>query len=153
MRKTTIIAAAVFLSFIAVAGQSRVEGAEWVPIAKGEMGTYAYDHESVKKESGDLVQVWAKVAYSEQGKKDVIGYQKKAGFNMTGWEDLSSESMLWTIDCKEKKMRYSTIIFHDSKGEMLDQENPASPEWEPIKQGSTGSALYNVVCAKEEKQQ
>ncbi|RNC71453.1 MAG: hypothetical protein ED859_04595 [Desulfuromonadales bacterium] len=107
------------------------------------VSNYFYDTGSVTPKDDGLVTVWTKAVYTEEGKADAldtIGHPK-------GFEDLSSTSFLYTINCPGDMSRLEKVIHKDSKGGTIKEYNLSGKTgWEEIEAQTRMSVLHDAIC-------
>jgi hypothetical protein len=136
MHRLLLLVALFFLCFIPVA-----EGAEWVRYSTGSLGESYYDSESIITYlAEDIVQVWSKTIYSDEGKKSL-----ERDF---GVPDISESKSLQEFNCRTKEMRTITSGYYNpSQKEVLNAgDKPGG--WMKIPQGTRAENLYKILCKR-----
>lgn len=131
---------------------SQIQGAEWLSIGKDMVGNELfYDHEIQIKRSTDIIEIWMKVIYSDEGRKQRIKERITAKANVERYENLSYALELQQIDCTKKRFRIMAYTDYSSDGRMLYQfvSEQQTPEgWEFIAPDSMGARMYKIACSQ-----
>jgi hypothetical protein len=114
----------------------------WRLYAKTDLYECFYDAENIVRSSEDIVEVWAKLVYTERG---VVELVKEFGKH---YENLSYSLELWEINCAEKKHRLLSTTAYSVEGNILytNQAGSRPPPWKIISRESVGESLYKAVC-------
>jgi predicted neuraminidase len=148
MKKVCLLFSAISILFLA----SQIQGAEWLSIGKDMVGNELfYDHEIQIKRSTDIMEIWMKVIYSDEGRKQRIKERITAKANVERYENLSYSLELQQIDCTKKRFRIMAYNDYSSDGRMLYQfvSEQQTPEgWEFIAPDSMGARMYKIVCSQ-----
>ena len=137
--------ALMFLAATVAAGSSAFAGdSQWVLIDEDpDTSSYYYDTTSVVRGEEDLVTVQTKAVYTEVGKADAldtIGHPK-------GFEDLSSTSFHYTINCSGDMSRLEKVVHRDGKGGTIKAYTlSGKTSWEDIEAETRMSLLRDAVC-------
>jgi hypothetical protein len=120
-----------------------VNGSEdWVEYSSSNDGTNIYYKKvSIEHRTKDLVQVWFKVVFSDEGKKDYVD-----GMTERKWDKFSHILILQEIDCKKQMVQILSITDYDTDGKVLETKSPDKPEWDNVIPGSMGDNLREKVC-------
>jgi hypothetical protein len=120
-----------------------VNGADnWAEYSSSNDGTNIYYKKvSIEHKKKDMVQVWFKVVFSDEGKKDYINQMTDKK-----WDKFSHILILQEIDCKKKMVQILSVTDYDTDGKVLETKSPDKPEWDHIDTGSMGDNLRENVC-------
>jgi hypothetical protein len=90
-----------------------VYGADWKPYYSNENFLAYYDVQSITRSSKNIVRVWVRSIYTENGVIDWVGSVRKE------YENLSYSIDLWEINCIEKRNRLLSWTAYDIKGNVI----------------------------------
>lgn len=133
-----------FVAMVAAGPVASAADAQWVLLDE-DPGTsnYFYDSTSIAPGDEGLVTVWTKAAYTEEGKADAldtIGHPK-------GFEDLTSTTFLYTINCDGDMSRLEKVVHRDGKGGTIKEYTlTGKTSWEEIEAETRMSLLHDAVC-------
>jgi hypothetical protein len=140
----------IFLSFLLILMLvTPVNGSsDWVRCERSNTGNVLfYNKVSIKHRTGDIVQVWYKLVYSDEGREECIQHLKTRGFLLSeDWDRLSYRLALKEIDCKNEMSRFLSIIFYDTYSTVLSSDSYDKPKWDYIVPGSMMDILRKKVC-------
>lgn len=151
MKKTCLLLSAItILSLV-----SQVQGAEWLSIGKDRVGNELfYDREILIKRSTDIIEVWVKGIYSDEGKKSRMQERIRSKATVERYEKLSYSLELQEINCAKRQFRIKAYTDYSSDEGILykfiSEQNP-SEGWEPITPESMGEKMYQTVCPQRGK--
>jgi len=146
MKKTCLLLSAItILSLI-----SQVQGAEWLSIGKDRVGNELfYDREILIKRSTDIIEVWMKGIYSDEGRKERIQDRTISKVSVERYEALGYALELQEIDCVKREFRVMAYTDYTADGRILHTttiEQQPSEGWEPIIPESMGEIVAQIVC-------
>ncbi len=137
-----IVAIIFFTGFPNVAG-----GSDWVYYGTGSPGDkYFYDKASIRNVSKNVIRVWTKVVYSDEGRTRKISDYKKDGYSTTGFERLSETQNLWLINCVDEIFTITEGRHHASDGRVLDMYKADKTVWGYAAPDSAVESLMKMVC-------
>ena len=137
--KSLSVKLGVVIIGLAIFGYGEVWGADWKLLGSNEKISTYYDAQSVTLPSENIVRVWTKMNFTEEGVLDWVGkFGKK-------YENLSHLKFLMEIDRAEKKSRRLSSTFYDNNGIVISSSYSPS-EWEFIIPDSVVDSLYEEVC-------
>ena len=140
----------IFLSFLIILLLvTSVNGSsDWVEYERSNTGdVLLYNKVTVKHRTKDIVQVWYKLVYSDEGREERIQQLKNRGFLITeDWDRLSYRLALKEIDCKLEMSRFLSVIFYDTGGRVLSSDSYDKPNWDYMVPGSMIDILRKKVC-------
>ena len=146
MKKTCLLLSAItILSLV-----SQVQGAEWLSIGKDRVGNELfYDREILIKRSTDIIEVWMKGIYSDEGRKARMQERIRSKATVERYEKLSYSLELQEVNCAKRQFRIMAYTDYSSDEGILykfiSEQNP-SEGWEPIAPDSMGEKIYQTVC-------
>ncbi len=114
-------------------------GEEWKLYAMTIYASYFYDISHLDHPSKDVVQVWTKRVYTDQGR---IGFVAKFGVEYTA---LAYSLVLGEIHCVDKKSRALSTAHYSGNGEALSLPKLDST-WDSIAPNSPTDGLRKEVC-------
>ena len=118
-----------------------VDDCLWVNFDDNNEGVYSYKKVNMEK---DLVQVWRKNVFSDEGKKKQIQYLTESGRPTKGFGKLSDARDLIEIDCNTMKKRTLSTTWYDQSKVIFFQYY--DEEWSDIKPNSHGETISKGVC-------
>jgi hypothetical protein len=108
-------------------------------------GNYSYNV-NIKHMRKNIVQVWNKIVYSDEGRERYIQNMRDNGMSIEGYENLSETQRLIEIDCKKGMSNILSIIDYDKNGKILISDSYNNKEWNDIRIGSMMDTLRKKVC-------
>ena len=144
---------AVFLGvFLCLSGLSTA--AEWVSYSTDILDNELfYDHESISFPSKDIVRVWGKRIYSEEGKKDEIAERTRETLPTYGFSELSHTLCQYELNCNTRERITVGCSHYSNSGNVLDSFNVPKEQqkWKPIYPDSVANTLRKTVCELQPK--
>ncbi len=136
LRITLIIIGFVIFSL------AEAQAADWRLYAKTDLYVCLYDAEDMIRSSGDNMEVWTKLEYTQRGILEMV---KKFGKH---YKNLNYSQELWEINCAEKKDRLLSVTAYTAEGNILytDQAGSRPPPWKIISRESVEESLYRALC-------
>ena len=129
---------------------SQAKGAEWINIGSDRDGTeYFYDSETITKLPTDIVNVWVKFQYSDEGRKKYIQERSSQGLNVNLYDTLSYSLTLEEVNCATRKARTITFTNYSFDSAVLllfSKKQQTSEGWEPVHPETMGERMYRAVC-------
>jgi hypothetical protein len=141
MKATNVQSIICLVIFFLFANQAWA--ADWIFYATARVGNMHYDKSSIKKVNKNIIHVWIKTIYSENGKTNVYSILRRVDKTLNNPDILSCDLMLYEIDCVNEKFRVSSSSIFDEKGNVIHTEQ--SDEWYDIGHDSL-KTLKNIVC-------
>jgi len=116
----------------------------------GRIG-YFYDAESITRPSKDIVRVWSKLAFTEEGVKQwVKEFKKELLDQKKGWpkkfEKLDNMLTLFEYNCPDRTFRILTIDYYSKDGLVIESFNYDKPNLMFIRPETVENILYKAVC-------
>jgi len=119
---------------------------EWVEYGKSTDGSvYLYNKVRIKHMTKNLVQVWKKQVFSDEGREEYIQFMRKNGQSTEGLEKLSYNLSLIEINCKTESYWILSITHHDTNGDVISFSTDKT-DWDYIVSGSMMDTLRKEVC-------
>ena len=120
------------------------EGGEWTSYSSGSSGESYYDSESIiTYVAEDIVQVWSKTIYSDEGKKSLEQDYKVP--------DISESKSLQEFNCHTRETRIITAVYYNSSQKEVINAGDKPSDWMNIPPGSRAENLYKIMCRKVQK--
>jgi uncharacterized protein YxeA len=108
---------------------------------------YSYNKVNIKHGANDIVQVWVKTVYSNEGRERDLVYMRKQGLaTAKEWDKLSDRLSLVELDCKKERTRVISITYYDSDGGILYSKSSDKQDWKSIVSNSSFDILRKKVC-------
>ena len=108
-----------------------------------------YDKSRIKKENESIISVWTKNILSEETKTKYFSILKKMHEAPDNPSILSYCTKLMEIDCVNKKMKGTSVIFYDKKDKVVHSElKNESGKWDAILPNTVGEKLINIVSCE-----
>lgn len=130
----------------------QAKGAEWISIGKDIFGNELYyDREILIKRSADIVEVWMKGVYSDEGRKQRIQERIKSKATVESYEKLNYVLELQQINCDKRMYRIMEYADYSSDGGILYKfivDQQPLEGWERIAPGSIGEQMHKTVCPR-----
>lgn len=130
------------------ASERKVDGSpDWVEYGTSGAGVYTYHKASIKHKTENIVQVWAKLVYHDEGKKILLqNIKDSTGSIPEGWDKVSNETDLLEINCKEYSHQTLSTVIYDTNGRVLHDNSTKNPRWDNIVPESMLDYLRKEVC-------
>ncbi|MBP7765563.1 MAG: hypothetical protein KA113_10320 [Syntrophaceae bacterium] len=138
-----IIASAVPLLVQAQAPNPKI----WEPLRH-----QVYYNKKILTKAPDRLLVWTYRAATEESRRKRI--EASGSYDVeksVKYKDFHHETVLWEIDCANRRLRIEEIIDFDSSGKVLDRSRYEPAVWERIFPGTGGEALYQKACFPQAK--
>jgi hypothetical protein len=121
--------------------------ADWKVFASSGSGDVYYDKKSIVRVNKNIVHVWTKKTYSEQGKLEEYSFLKSLGKAPGNPYILSHELKLLEIECLNKKIKISSDRICDKRGHIVVTTTPSYGKLNDIVRKSSDEELQNIVCS------
>ncbi len=143
-------------SLLSILSVCEVRGANWVPFEANNVGdVFYYDKESINNYSGNIVRVWDKEIFSEEGKKNLINVLVRTGLSedkllQKGYDKVASKTNLIEINCKDKTAGILSLTYYYADGSVLETFDLSGYDVPRIhiNPESAIEKLHNKVCRK-----
>lgn len=120
---------------------------EWVEYDISKNGNiYSYNKGNIKHRTKNIVQVWIKEVFSDEGREKIIQPMRKGGLPTEEWEKLSHTLVLDEIDCKKRRYQILSVTHYDTDGKGFSIHLYDKPKWDYIVPRSTMNTLRKKVC-------
>ena len=93
----------------------------------------------------NVVQVWGKRVFSDEGRKEFIRDRVNNELSILGMEKLENFTSLYEINCNEKTDRVLSVVVYDTDGKIVSSSFDET-KWESIVPNSIGDSFLNKVC-------
>ncbi len=121
--------------------KAATEGRDWVSYSTGPSGESYYDSESITTYlAEDIVQVWSKTIYSDEGKKSLQQEYEVP--------DITESKSLQEFNCHTRETRTVTAGYFDSSQKEVINAGDKPGDWMNIPPGSRAENLFKIVCIK-----
>jgi hypothetical protein len=117
------------------------EDNDWINFDDNDDGVYSYKKVNIEK---DVVQVWERKVFSDEGRKKHIQYLTENGYLSEGFDKLSEGRDLIEIDCKALRKRTIYTTLYDQNKEIFIQYY--DEEWSSITPNSHGETILKGIC-------
>jgi hypothetical protein len=140
-----IICLVIFLLFA-----NQAWAADWIYYDTSTVGDKLYyDKSRIKKENESIISVWTKNILSEETKTKYFSILKKMHEAPDNPSILSYCTKVMEIDCVNKKMKGTSVIFYDKKDKVVHSElKNESGKWDAILPNTVGEKLINIVSCE-----
>jgi len=138
----SLICLVIFLLFA-----NQAWAADWIYYAPMSTGHMYYDKSSIKKVNKNIIRVWTKTIFIENGKKQYFSFLKSIGKAPDNPDMLNYQLVLVEIDCVNKKYRISSLSIYDEKDSILASLPKPSDQWIDIPPNTQMEILKNEVCS------
>lgn len=138
----------IFLSILFILlFNNPVFGSDWVQYGMSSDGNlYSYDKNDVKYSNNDIVQVWERFDFSDEGKDRQIKTLLDEKDSIKGWEKLSYSVSFSEINCKERKTQLLSLTLYDRNNGILQSYLSDTPDWKEILSDTPGDTLRELLC-------
>ncbi len=120
--------------------------ADWIYLMESTHGTMYYDKTSIKKINKNIIRVWVKRIYNEDGKTEIFSLVKSIGQALDNPDILSHDVSMYELDCVNEKSRFNDSNIYDKKGSVLYSRSNYIGEWNNIIPDSVVETLKIAVC-------
>jgi hypothetical protein len=124
-------------------------GADWVPYASDSTDNeYFYDKSSIRAVSKEVIKVWSKRVYSNNGRTKFIQNYIDLGLPTNEYKFLQETKNLFYFNCNESKYKLTAAIHNSIDGNVLDSLQNDSQPWREVAPESITESLLKAVCPK-----
>ena len=121
----------------------------WELIGNNSFGIYYYNKTNITK-SSDIISVWIYQTPTDDSKEGVIESVKKNNLEKSiTYKNYEHTMGLNEIDCKNRKVLQTNLIFYDDKNNILDNYTIDNSKWTDIPPDTLFNILYNKICVTE----
>lgn len=114
----------------------------WMPL-----GTHYYYNKTIITKAPDILLVWTYKEVTNDFHLDRIeelkAYDPEKSLK---YNEFHHETVLWEIDCKQRRIRMEEFIDFDKNGQVLDRYRYDNTGWEPVYPKTGGEKLYSKAC-------
>ena len=106
-----------------------------------------YDQDTVKKTNGNIIGLWTKTIFSEEGKTRYFSLLQNINRAPGNPSLISYYMVLQEIECGTNKIKPSTLSIYNKEGRVI-YATPESEKgkWDDIYPNSIGEKLSGIVC-------
>lgn len=115
-----------------------VWGQNWRLYGEDGFATYYYDTEKIIHTSKNMVRVWGKVVYTQEGAK---GLATRLGREFRG---LSFSIELYELNCTNREVKELQRTFFSQRATYLGEDN--NLRWGVVNSGTIQEKLFKAVC-------
>jgi hypothetical protein len=134
-----------FAMFWLFAHQARAE--EWIYYASTSTRDVYYDNSKIEKIEKNIIRVWAKAIFNENGKKEAFSYLKRIDRAPDNPDTLSHVLGFHEFDCIKVKVKDFSMVIYDKQNNVLySSPKDETGKWKDIRPNSVGEILKNIVC-------
>ena len=138
----------IFLVFFSLFA-NQAWAADWIYFDTAAVGDVYYDKSSIKKVSENIISVLNKDVLSEKTKKKYFSLLKEIHKAPKNPSMLNYYTKLMEIDCVNKKIKDTSVIFYNEKGKVVyASPKSESGEWNDILPNTVGEKLINIVSCE-----
>jgi hypothetical protein len=125
-----------------------VNGSEdWVKYWLSPKGNiFSYNKVSLTQRTKDVVQVWEREVFSDEGRVRQIQLMKKMELSPERYDKISHILISYEIDCKKKMFQKLSFTHYDTDNNVLLTHSPDIPDWHYIVTDSVRDTLREKVC-------
>ena len=124
--------------------RAEVWGESWKYVDQAYAGMYYYDADRITRQSEDIVRVWMKVLYTENGVHNMVRLLGK------NFETLSYAIALFECHCGDKKKEIVPIGFYSEDRKLLLSASQVS-NWNFMSPDTIDEALCKILCEQPNK--
>jgi len=135
-----LIVLSVSVLMISGCASTKPKGENWKGLGSNVDGSWFYDATSITRPSKDVVGVWVKLVWTDNGR---TGNVKKYG---DSFRTLDHTLALLEIHCVDKRLRTLSQYSYSTNGDRLRSIDNENATWGFIPSGSVMDALHKIVC-------
>jgi hypothetical protein len=136
-----IICVIVFFLFA-----NKAWAADWIYYTSIATVHMYYDKSSIKKVNKNIISVWTKTIFTDNGKKQYFSFLESIGKAPDNYNILNYQLVLVEIDCINKKYRIYSMSINDEKDSVLASLPKPTDQWIDIPPTTQMETLKNEVC-------
>ena len=99
----------------------------------------------VEQRIKDVVQVWGRRVFSDEGRKEFIKDRIDNRLSVEGMDKIDHFNTLYEIICNEKMDRVLSVVTYDADGKVISS-SVVETKWEYIVPNSIGDNFRKIVC-------
>lgn len=92
---------------------------DWVECMKNNDGVFFYNKKRIKHRKKNIVQIWEKLDFSDEGREKWIEGKRNMELSIKGYDKLSHSIGMIEIDCKKGMSRGLSMTDYDTDGIVL----------------------------------
>jgi hypothetical protein len=125
--------------------------ANWTYYASDKEGRHYYSKvdDANPSQSSGVVRVWARLDFSEEGKKLYLAKRNSVAMPLKGYDQLARRNVLYELNCFSTRREFSTQEVFDltPDGKTLDYAKAGSyKDWQDVPPDSVLDELCKIVC-------
>ena len=120
---------------------------DWIYYASISTGHMYYDKSSIKKVNKNIISVWTKTIFTENGKKQYFSFLESIGKAPENYDILNCQLVSVEIDYVNKKYRVYSMSINDEKGSVLASLPKPTNKWIDIPPNTQMETLKNEICS------
>ena len=125
---------------------SQALAAEWILYNTSHQGKMYYDKSSIKEVNKNIVRVWTKTIFNENGRKMYFSFLQSINEAPNKFDILNYELMLNEIDCLNARGRFSSMTINYDEESVVYWGPKYFSQWMKISPVSPMGMLKNKVC-------
>jgi len=133
----------------ALTAASRAGAADWAFYGMNKnIGKMYYDQGNITRVGQDVVRVWTKIIYNQNGKEKAAKFLQ--GIHEARDSERVSHELTWLeMNCSTKKIKAVSTTFYTKDGDpVFSTMRSSRDEWEEIVPESVADRLKNEVCPR-----
>jgi len=142
--KSLSVKLGVILIGLVIFGYAEAREESWKYVDQAYAGMYYYDADRIKRQSEDIVRVWMKVLYTENGVHNMVRLLGK------NFETLSYAIALFECHCGDKKKEIVPMGFYSEDSKLLLSAKQIS-NWNFMSPDTIDEALCKILCEQPNK--
>ncbi|NWG01740.1 MAG: hypothetical protein HXY44_02650 [Syntrophaceae bacterium] len=135
LRRSGIILLCIGWIFLA---HAELWGQNWRPYGEDGFATYYYDTEKIIHPSKNVVRVWSKVVYTQEGAK---GFATRLGKE---FRLLSFSIELYELNCANREYKELQRTFFSQRATYLGEDKNLG--WGIVSPGTIQEKLFKAIC-------
>jgi hypothetical protein len=117
---------------------------DWILFGQTASGDIYYDKSSIN-ENGNIVRVWTKDIFNQEGRLNTREILKNLGYAIANPDILSHQLILREFDCANEKMQSTALTVYTVNGASIFSQRKSFDEWNDIP-NPTLESLGKIVC-------
>lgn len=97
----------------------KLGSSDWVKCIENNDGVFFYNKKKIKHRTKDIVQIWEKLDFSDDGREKLIEGKRNMELSIKGYDKLSHSVVMIEIDCKKGMSRGLSMTDYDTDGVVL----------------------------------
>ena len=114
----------------------------WILLDSDASSDFYYDKGSISRSPEGIIDIWARVSYTEDGRQEVLDMLKNEAYRKLAYSLYNYE-----INCAAGQSRLNQVIHYDAKGDKIAEFALAGKtSWEPIPIASRLDQVVEQEC-------